>query len=106
MFFCLFLCMSNLVSSDFWKFEYLKYIKSDDLFVIFGNLFIKQTNNQRSISEVSQIVTYIFWNKEMHNVIVANICKKLTVHKNNNNDNNLNVLLNINPPNPDRDYSN
>jgi hypothetical protein len=104
--------MSNSVSSEFCRFDYLKYIKSDDLFVIsnfvankiYGN--INQTNDQLCIIEVSQIVVYIFWNKKMHNIVVTNICKKLTTQENNNNDNNVNVLLNINPPNPDPDYNN
>jgi hypothetical protein len=100
------------MSSNFWKFEYLKYIKSDDLFVISNFIVnrvydnIKQTNDQLSIIEVSQIPAYIFWNKRMYNVVVANICKKLTTYENNNSDNNVNVLLNINLPNPDPDYNN
>jgi hypothetical protein len=76
--------MSNLLPSDFWKFDYLKYTKSDDLFMISNfrasKIYynIKQTNDQLSIIEISQIVAYIYWNKKMHNVVVANICKKLT----------------------------
>jgi hypothetical protein len=104
--------MSNSVSSEFCRFYYLKYIKSEDLFVISNFIAnkicdnINQTNDQLSIIEVSQIVAYIFWNKKMHHVVVANICKKLTTHENNNSDNNVNALLNINPPpNPDPDHN-
>jgi hypothetical protein len=74
--------MSNLVLFDFWKFDYLKYIKFDDLFTISNFITnkihdnIKQTNNLLSIIEISQIVAYIFWNKKMYNVVEANICKK------------------------------
>jgi hypothetical protein len=103
--------MSNSASSEFCRFDYLKYINSDDLFVISNFIAnkvcdnINQTNDQLSIIEVWQIMAYIFWNKKMHNVVIANICKKLTTHENNN-DNNVNALLNINPPpNPDPDHN-
>jgi hypothetical protein len=57
--------MSNSVSSDFRKFDYLKYITSDYLFVISNFIAnkiydsIKHTNDQLSIIEVSQIIAYI-----------------------------------------------
>jgi hypothetical protein len=102
--------MSNLLQSDFWKFDYLKYIKSVNLFIISNFIAnkiydnIKQTNDKLSIIEILQIKALIFWNKKIHNVIVVNICKKLTTSE--HNANNENVLLNVSQPNPDRDYNN
>jgi hypothetical protein len=40
----------------------------------------------------------------MHNVVVGNICKKLTPPE--QNERNKNVLLNVSQPNPDQDYNN
>jgi hypothetical protein len=102
--------MSDSLKSDFWKFDYLKYIMSDDLFIISSFIAnkihdnIKQTNTKLSIFEISQIVAYMFWNKKMHNLVVANICKKLTATK--QNESNENVLLNVFQPNPHPDYNN